>query len=773
MERYCSFAAPGRAAGSYLRREYQKDIVLNRFFHYKELSIGFSARAARVTDLLVNEMERLGLLDPAVKKQYLERISREFTGKGIYYDYTLEEIYRYVCALRKEIIGIEPLEQMRAHQMCHGMDFALGAIDQRVKRDALLKNCKAVVFALCEPSLYHLLQKDLQQAKGKEVYFLVSDEKGELLPTREAFPEGHCLETDQKGVAYDAALQGYIDNGEACLMVYGEDGLLSCRDLKLDAVVYAVPRGFQARAVTNRMNGGEGCVVYVPKGFDVTKWVRITSRTRISYWHLAKLWEDHGDGIYDLSPVELYQKYPRYFADIYQNGPRFRDWQLPLSAPADMEDFDRLQEQAIKTYLDGFSNISYYSKYFNEDLEEREICRDSSIPQPGILVQAVRVKKARSARVLACEKGSSLREMFEKRDEKGTAVVSNFLFFLTGSLARLYNDLRAERPMEQADIAAGHIDYMLYEREGKRIETFPLFRKTCLAMKENGEFIFFNFRLGGGTVTLGGQPITWTKADVDPAEPTAPVCVFTPYLSVPDGDADRATYAKAVGEDRVNIVILQDKITCIRKGDVLLPGIGVVLSLEQKMGERLLEKLNLPALQEGYYDVSDLEFSVKLDAPAEIDPAVWSTVRWAYGGGLSLILDGKGLCDTDDTDRWFEVEGWMSPLSRQTQESSLHTMVKHPRTAIGTTQNGDLVILVFSGRTWRSTGADYREMITIARNLFPDVKSLMNVDGGGSAMLGMTQDGKFMELSCPSTSAGSIVGMVRPINTVFYLPAEE
>ena len=83
------------------------------------------------------------------------------------------------------------------------------------------------------------------------------------------------------------------------------------------------------------------------------------------------------------------------------------------------------------------------------------------------------------------------------------------------------------------------------------------------------------------------------------------------------------------------------------------------------------------------------------------------------------------------------------------------------------------MILVFSGRTWRSTGADYREMITIVRRLFPDVKSLMNVDGGGSAMLGMTQDGKFMELSCPSTSIGSIVGMVRPINTVFYLPAEE
>ena len=48
----------------------------------------------------------------------------------------------------------------------------------------------------------------------------------------------------------------------------------------------------------------------------------------------------------------------------------------------------------------------------------------------------------------------------------------------------------------------------------------------------------------------------------------------------------------------------------------------------------------------------------------------------------------------------------------------------------------------------------------------------MNMDGGGSAVLGMVTDGSFMELSCPSTSTGSCVGMVRPINTVLYIPAE-
>ena len=148
----------------------------------------------------------------------------------------------------------------------------------------------------------------------------------------------------------------------------------------------------------------------------------------------------------------------------------------------------------------------------------------------------------------------------------------------------------------------------------------------------------------------------------------------------------------------------------------------------------------------------------------------WEQVEWAYGGGLSLILDGKGLDDEDvHAEEWFREEGWMSPLSRQTQESALHEMVKHPRTAIGITKSGELVSLVFSGRIRLSSGADYYEMCRITRQLIPDIWCLMNVDGGGSAMLGMAWGGIFMELSCPATSVDSCVGMVRPVNTLLYL----
>lgn len=772
MKKCCSFAEKGRKPGSYLRREYENDIILNRFFHYRELYIRFSRRAAKIKDAWAEEMEKLGLITVEEKTAYLERVSAEYTGKGVFYDCFLEEIYRHVCDLRREYFGAEALEQFRAYQTDQGLDFQPGTIHQYALKDQKIQESRAVVFALCEASFYPYLLADLQKAEGKEIYFLVSEEKGALLPTRAALPEGYrYLTFSEDGVAYDATLQKAIDEGDAFLLVYGEDGLLGCRELLMDAAVYAVPQGFQARAAVNRMDGREGCLVYIPKGFDISRWVRITARTRISYWHLARLREEQGPEVYTLAPEQLYQRYPQYFMDIYQNGPAFQDWQIPMRNPESLEEFDDIQDQAIKAYLDGTGNIRYYSKYFDEQLKEAPICRDSSQPQSGILVQAVRVNKSKSARVIACEKGRSLRQTMQSAGKTGRGVLSNFLFFLTPTLAELYNELRSDRPREQGEIATGHLDYLLEYREGKRIETFPLFRKTCLAMKEDGSFLFCNFRLGGGTVTLGTNAFSWKKEDVDPTEGTAPVAVFTPYLSLPDEEAERGTYRKAVGEGRVNIVILQDKIACIRKGDVLLPGIGVVVSLEEQLGEKLLK--DLPAFEDGYYDPRGLDFSLRLDPPAGVEPAVWEGVRWAYGGGLSLIIDGEALTDRQDPDQWFREEGWMSPLSRQTQESSLHTMVKHPRTAIGTTREGDLVILVFSGRTWRSTGADYGEMITIARSLFPDVQYLMNVDGGGSAMLGMVQDGKFMELSCPSTSLNSIVGMVRPINTVFYLPAEE
>ena len=740
----------------YIRADLRQD-VLYGYCRLREVSFSASGKeriATRTTDGMADQMLCRGLITPTERKNYEQVLLNDLYHIDRFDHDPSEELYAHISSVRQGALGRCAVAAYLRQQALEGFCFSPDGIDQRKKKDALLKNCKAPIFCLTQAQFMNLMLEDIKKAAGKDIWVLCDPALHSFLP--------HCcrvLEAEKGNILYVQQLQVHIDSGNACLFFYGEDGLTACRGLLTDAIVHAVPVGYYAQAVTGLWSG-EGCVTYVPKGMDITRYVPMTQKTRLNYSILYRLWQAHGDGIYDLTLQQLYSQFPDYFINIYDGKPG----NLPLSVNADtFPDFDRQLDEALMNYLSGFPNAEYVSAYFDENLTRQPICYDPAHPQPGILVQAVKIRKADGARVINCEKGKTPRQMLQNLP--GVAIVSNFLFFMTPKLGILYNDLRSDRPQEQADAASGHLDY----RKLGSNETFPLFSKACVAMKEDGQFLFFNYHLGGGSISISDFHIRWGKESVN--NDNAPIRVYTPFCSAPDKAADRNTYRKAVGAGRVNVVLLRDKVTCIRKGDVLLPSVGIVLSLTEQAAMPLLQKCK--PLTDGYYDINGLTLSVHLDPPEGIDSRQWASVQWAYGGGLTLIRDGVGLCDGDHMEAWFDAEGWTSPLSRQTQESNLHSLVKHPRTAIGCTKDGALVILVYSGRTWRSTGADYREMIAIARQLYPDIHFLMNCDGGGSSMLGMVQDGSFLELSFPSTSSGSCAGQVRPVNTVLYIPIQE
>ena len=760
---------PGRSAG-YLRRDLKGD-VLHAYYRYREVDLLFfkePEKPTQIADGLAEEMLRLGLIDRTQLEDYRACVARELSPIDAVDELSSEAVYSRIQGLRRRCFGAAQLERYREILSRAGKALTFdGCIDQWVQLETVVQRSDALMLVLTQPELLRQMQQDLSRLPNRPLFAAVSPIEGEILPTASFFHAAFeninitCL-TNPSAIPERTAI-----------LFYGEDGLHHCRGLKLPAMVTSVPRGYCAQALVNQLGMERPCRVYVPAGLDLTPYVRLLQKSRLTYSHLAGLAARFGEGIYDLTPEELYRNYPDAFLNIYETT--FDALPLPIKINMDGEGetfsrFDRLLEQGIQGYLDGFQNVKYLFSYFDENLQPAPVCYDASQPQKGILVHGVRVKQARGAQVLRCPKGVTPRQMFRQLDLAGTGIISNFLFFMTEKLGTLYNTLRADRPCEQADAASGHLDYMLCHQDGRRIETFPLFRKTCVAMDADGRFLFFNFRLGGGSADVNGERFAWDKEQVDREDPQAPVLVYTPYYSCPDREADRDTYHKEVGAGRVNLIVLQDRITCVRRGDVILPSAGVVISLRPDRAKKLLG--GLKSLEDGYYDVSGMELSICLEHPEEVSPERWEKVQWAYGGGLSLILDGQAICD-GDMDSWFDREGWMSPLSRQTQESGLHTIARHPRTAIGVAENGDLVILVFSGRTWRSVGADYIEMCRIARTLVPDIRTLMNADGGGSAMLGMTVNGSFMELSCPSTSTGSCVGMVRPINTVFYIPAGE
>ena len=795
MHTKINISLPSRSPGCFLHDPEKKDVV-DTFYTHKGTFVlcGRNEKNRQIRDWAVQLLEKQNKVSPQMVAEYQKQAFALFLDGE---ERSVEQLDAAIQTLRCTCFGEQVMESLQQERMLEACVFdAANGIDQRIKKDELLRAASAVIFVCDDVRMVSFMREDIQNAlrTGKVVYVLAHCKPGRDILSEACLQEQLgadsgvkilLLSADQQTVhAQDIAeaklLNVQIALGKAALFYYGESGLLACRDLKMDAVVHAVPRGYYARALTNQFDVDRACVVYVPKGMDMTQWVPLKERTRLNYFHLYTLWATYGDGVYDCSPEQLYLRYPQHFLNIYDNSvhPVELMPEYPIHL-ASGEDYDTHREAAIAAYLGSVKNLEYRTAYADADNILHPVDHDADVVRSGVMVHSVKVKKAGGSSVINCEGYPSLRRMIREKMEGGCEklrIFSNFLFFLTPVLARLYNALRSDRPQEQIDFEKQHLDYMLVKADGQRTETFPLFKKACIAMKEDGTFLFFNFRLAGGNIRIGKTELCWTQEDVDPQDMQGrPVCVLTPYQSNGDQQEDTAAYTKTVGEGRINLVVIQDRIICIRKGSVLLSSLGVVISLDEQTGMQLIRKNALYLDEDGYAQEPLPTPEVRLNPPESILPGEWEQVVWAYGGGLSLILEGKGICDEEGPGmlKCLEEEGWMSPLSRQTQESALHLPARHPRTAIGITASGELVILVYSGRTKRSAGADYAQMIAVARKLYPDVSHLMNADGGGSAMLGMSIGSGFMELSYPSTSLDSCAGMVRPINTVLCIEMTE
>lgn len=784
------------------------------FYQYKDFYASFNRKTgtACISDALAERMLQDGLISIQTFNTYTKYVQQLFTPPERIDTLRKDQINVLIQRERRSWLSIEALEKERALKWERGCSFDITeGIDQKKKKQTLLEQADTVYFMLCQDEMFSIMLQNIEniQKTDRKIKIIVSDtlgwnvpDKGTLQKVLKDMNDEDYYEITENTVEEMVRVLQKDKEERRLLLVYGEDGFLLCRNLSVETIVHGIPTGYCTRALTNQFGKNSACVVYVPPFFDITSWVPLTERTRLSFWQLYRLWVKYGDIIYQYSPIQLYKKYPQQFFNIYDTKVQCiedeENYPITISWPCKGKDissssnestdshqdnvfwgtYDYLREQAISQYLNAQKNLRYFSRYFNEELQAEEIPWNCTCAQKGIMVQGVRITRVKEAQIITCEEGISPREVLHDDD---LHLISNFLFFFTPPLAKIYNEIRKERPREQIALPKIHLDYMLCQKDGERIETFPLFEKACIAKKSNGQFLFFNYRLGGGRIRIKDTIIRWRDTDINVPDGM----VYTPDYSRQDEGADVQTFCKFVGANRFNLVIIQNRIHCIRKGDVILPSVGVVVSLDKELEERFLDENKLLPLEDGYYDCSELSLEIELDGPDQIPLKEWQQVEWAYGGGMALILDGKGL-DTvmprsiinhashrdsiEAAEEWFRKEGWMSPLSRQTQESAMHNLCKHPRTAIGVTWDNELVILVFSGRIRISSGADYYEMCRIARELVPDIRCLMNVDGGGSAVLGMVLNGSFVELSCPASATGSsCVGMVRSIKTILHL----
>lgn len=812
MNNYLDLVDSRWSFGSYYRRQFLGDTLYTCCF-YKDLEFVLDRSNVVVRDKFARELAGDGAangentaagenaVNGEVMENYRSRVQRFLDQLECFDQWSLEQIYGTVHGIRKQYLGAGTMERVYIKKGKQRKEMGTGVgIDQSHVLEELLERCKSVLFCLADPEYFQYMENDMKQAeaKGLDLYVIAGSSAGDTLLTGEALEElaggplpGVCLEDktrysglDLSAVRYSEKLQRQIGGGEAFLVIYGDDGLFHCRNLNLDSIVRTVPSCYYSRALAGQFVGGGLCTIYVPAHFDILPWVPLREKTRVSYRQLARICADHGTDIYRMGADELYYNYPEYFVNIYGE-----DGGEMLSVPIRKDDPDltaawncgadfygaycRKREAQIAGYLNGIPGIHYVSAYMEDGLREVPVPWGGQSGPTGVLVQGAVVGHAKGSRVILTDGCSrSPRELVAGGTDDGLLLISNFLFFLTPKLAGFYNELRSDRPMEQIDFDGGHLDYMLRWDRERRTETFPLYRKACIAMKADGSFLFFRFLLGGGRMELGGEVFTWGKEHVNPPQAEGEVCVYTPYLTRDKVEEKEDDFRETVGEGRFNLVIIQNRVICARLGEVVLPSIGVVVSLSAGRGQELVERLHWEQTGcdcGGYFGCRGQSVLVRLDPPEEVGVEEWSQVRWAYGGGMSLISSGEGIYENGFPEEWLRDEGWLCPLSRQTQESEIHRPSRHPRTAVGVTKDGELFVLVFSGRTSLSRGADYGEMSRIARKLVPNVLHMMNVDGGGSAVFGMARNRNFMELSCPATSYSSPAGMVRQINTILCI----
>ncbi len=763
--------------GSYTRRHFAGDILYG-VVSFADLDALISPQFALVKDRWAERSK--ARLDPDLLREYTRQLTDAVRAAAVD-DAFFEQITGVLPRLRRQVFGSE-VDRVFVADARQGGDLPVQTdLDQSARLDDMLSGRTGAVLCLQDPRFFPLMQQDLSRVHslGMQAYAVVSSTDSGIFPSPDTLRL--LLSEDEVRLLYCEGpldqIQGDCPEAEkTCILYYGERGLTDCRNLSVPAFVRCAPESLCGRALTGLLIQSGCCDLYIPPHFDILPMVPICRRTLASFRQYAGLSRRFGDACYRMSPEELYSAFPETFFSVYdEDGSRFplgTVWPKTESRGSWSADYFSKRDQLLGSVLDDIPGIRRLGGWFRADsYEPGPVPWDARGAAEGILVHGALIEKHVDAQVIISDaQPVSPRLYVREHAQTGTHLVLNYLFFLTSRLASLYNQLRESRPMEQTKIQGGHLDYLLCRDGQQRTETFPLYRKACMALMDDGSFSFFHFRLGGGSCTVSGHTLRWEAEDVDPALPRD-TAVFTPYASCPDAGQSKFTYTLPVGAGRINLVLLQGSLVCARDGDVLLPCFGVVLSLSRETGLPFLERCGFRPASDGYYVFADApSVSVCLDPPEGFSQSQWDRVRWAYGGGLTLIHEG--ICcfsDEDTASSHLAQEGWLSPLSAQTQESDIASMVRHPRTAIGLNSKGQLFALVFSGRSSVSLGADYREMCALARRIVPDVTELMNVDGGGSSLLAIASQGHLYEYSWPSTSPASLSGMARPVNSLFVI----
>jgi len=300
-----------------------------------------------------------------------------------------------------------------------------------------------------------------------------------------------------------------------------------------------------------------------------------------------------------------------------------------------------------------------------------------------------------------------------------------------------------------------HIDASQFlNREGIWEETPPLYNKAFVGMNADGKLVFGWRRMLGGSMSISNPRyvLRWKKRDlIDEPRKLATLnerdlAVITPMVSrnVFHDDPEfkrlsnhRSNEVLPVGKDRINIIIIDNEITAIVKGTILMPSLGYVISLKPQVYEPLFADWGLI---NRYKELPKAKFQYDWDKDPDkpARPDLW------YAGGLAmLVYNGKNLVSTEQTQEMnWGKEGWYKSLSSLTQGTSVQLRKRDAMGVFGLTWSEIPYYIPLAGRVpGHYAGVNVSEAVLIVEHWLAKfgekARYAINFDGGSSVQLSM------------------------------------
>lgn len=247
--------------------------------------------------------------------------------------------------------------------------------------------------------------------------------------------------------------------------------------------------------------------------------------------------------------------------------------------------------------------------------------------------------------------------------------------------------------------------------DGEMVFIGTLNRSTCgiCGITENNEIFFGIPKIRGLLTIYGPRTKKYIFWKLNRPRSTQDITIYTPAYGP-------KTSTSSAG---IEITVIENQVTAITKGkgNTSIPVNGFIISLYGK-AKKVAQNITLGTRIELSYTLDDR----------------WKRAKQIFTGGPRLLKDGKVI--VSQTIREERFSGYL--------------LGRNPRTAIGVTKDGNIILVVADGRQRSSVGVTFYELAHIMSDL--GAVEAMALDGGNSSM--MYLDGKI--INSPSNGGRAI-----------------